>query len=240
MASERVGLVAELGKNNIARSRCTFTASEVPEACGIGYSSRAEWHRNYTEGRARVFTALGNAVMLNGTIVEPLAKYTYIEALVDDEDKEHVEDEPFWWRRVTLNDTQRSIMEELHMQKAPLTIGASPDLVVVHGNEEKICVEIKCVDARYEENAFKISPNHVLQSATQLYVTNSREGHLFYYRSLDSRWVCYRITLQSPEVYEALVFPWLDEALRCGSKPMQRGERDKRIEAVARTFLSKS
>lgn len=218
MASERVGLVAELGKNNIARSRCTFTASEVPEACGIGYSSRAEWHRNYTEGRARVFTALGNAVMLNGTIVEPLAKYTYIEALVDDEDKEYIEDEPFWRRTA-----------------AQFTIGASPDLVV-----KDRCVEIKVTDARDEQNAFKISPNHILQSATQLYCTDLREGHLFYYRSLDSRWVCYRITLQSPEVYEALVFPWLDEALRCGSKPMQRGERDRRIEAVAHTFLSKS
>lgn len=235
MTSERVGLVAELGKHNVARSRCTFTASEVPEACGIGYGSRAEWYRNYTEGRPRVFTPLGNAVMLNGTIVEPLAKYTYIEALVDEE--ESVDDEPFWWRRVTLNDTQRSIMKELHMQDAPLTIGASPDLVVI---EKKICVEIKCVDARYEENAFKISPNHILQLATQLYVTNSREGHLFYYRSLDSRWVCYRITLSSPQVYEELVFPWLDEALQCGNKPMQRGERDRRIEAVASTFLSKS
>jgi len=214
MASERVGLVAELGKHNVARSRCDFTASEVPEACGIGYGSRAEWYRNYTEGRPRVFTPLGNAVMLNGTIVEPLAKYTYIEALVDEE--ESIEDEPFWRRTA-----------------AQFTIGASPDLVV---NDR--CVEIKCVDARYEENAFKISPNHILQLATQLYCTQKNEGHLFYYRSLDSRWICYRIQLDSPSVYEELVFPWLDEALHCGNKPMQRGERDKRIEAVARTFLT--
>jgi hypothetical protein len=149
--------------------------------------------------------------MTNGTNVEPIAKYEYTKTFCDADDV--IDDEPFYRRH---------------------DIGASPDLVV----HRKRCVEIKCVDGRRDStDAFDVSYNHVLQLAAQLYCTGLAEGHLYYYRSIDSRWACYRVRLDSAATFDSLVRPWIDEAFASGAARMKRGEADRRRALIKKMFF---
>lgn len=218
MAAQCLGPASLLGEADWCqlRAECLFTASDVPEACGIGYQSRAQWcKRRLLRQPQPPPSEREREILLNGHVVEPLAKWTYLEAF--DLSWDDVLDEPFY-----------------HRGKV---IGASPDLVVI--SEPRRCVEFKCVDYRQREPVFQPSANHVLQLATQLYVTGLSEGHLFYYRSTDSNWVCYGVSLPRPELYEELVFPWLNEALNCESSK-RVSDAAKRAQAVMDAFLSKA
>ena len=202
------------------RAQCVFTASSVPEACGIGYGARGAWAR----GERSQPDAARRRRLENGSHGEFSAAGTYRKHLVD-KHNEQLDGEEFRMRYTELGD-----------------IGASPDGVVrgapVAFNVR--LVEYKCIDGCGEDRALApLRANHVLQLATQLYVYGLRDGHLFYYRS-SGEYVCYWVRVKGAEHYEGVVFPWLREALAVRADPAQKmppGEAQRRRETVVREFL---
>jgi hypothetical protein len=204
------------------REQCVFTASEVPEACGIGYGSRAAWVR----GDKRAPNPEQKRRFENGSHGEHAAATTYRDHLL--EEGYTLSGEVFVSRETKLG-----------------TFGASPDgIVYVDGaySFDVRAVEYKCIDGCGSDREMApIKANHVLQLATQVYTMQGpHEGHLLYYQS-NGRYVCYRISVTS-EQYEQLVFPWLEEALRMrreqSTTDMPRGEAQRRREAVVKNFLA--
>lgn len=203
------------------RVDCVITASEVPEACGIGYGSRGAWAR----GEKRVEDEVQKRRLENGQHGEHAAAVTYREHCCNV--YEELLPEFFSWVDTVLG-----------------KIGATPDGVVrIAGIGTALrLVEYKCIDGCGEDRLLApLRANHVLQLATQLYVCGFDVGHLFYYRS-SGEYVCYSVKINSPAHYEQIVFPWLKEAfaMKDHTAPLEnfpRGEAQRRRETVVREFL---
>lgn len=199
-----------------ARAECDFTASDVPEACGIGYQSRAAWARG-EKGAPSDFL---QRKLDDGKNAEGPAAGTYAEHLLGKD--EYMTREVFMARKVD-----------------NFLIGATMDGVVGSSADvspaPKRVVELKYTAAR-EPKA-----NHVLQCATQVWVARVPLGHLFYYQA-DGSYICWEVRCREVD-FECVVLPWLDEAYLLPKElppaRMKPGEREFREKAVLGTFLSK-
>jgi hypothetical protein len=205
-----------------ARAECDFTASDVPEACGIGYNSRAAWAR----GERPVPSGFLQRKLDDGKNAEGPAAGTYAEHLLAED--EYMTREVFVARKVDIPDG------------TGFTIGATTDALVGSAADispsPRRVVEMKYTAAR-EPKA-----NHVLQCATQVWVARVPLGHLFYYQS-DGSYICWEVRC-SDEDYTRVVLPWLDEArlMRGSQDPLRArmlpGERTRREKLVFETFLA--
>jgi hypothetical protein len=206
------------------RAKCVITASTVPEACGIGYDSRAAWVR----GDKYTVDSVMARLLANGTHGEHAAAVTYAEHLIN-EDSEYLDDEEFYCRASPVG-----------------AFGATPDGIVrIKGTAMPLrLVEYKCIDGCGEDRAIApLKANHVLQLASQLYVWGLKNGHLMYYRS-NGEYVVYNVVIGNDTHYEEVVMPWLNEAFAMKAKhlgapipEMARGEARCRREIVVGEFL---
>jgi len=199
-----------------ARAECDFTASDVPEACGIGYQSRAAWARG-EKGAPSDFL---QRKLDDGKNAEGPAAGTYAEHLLGKD--EYMTREVFMARKVD-----------------NFLIGATMDGVV--GSSEDVSPAPKRVVELKYTAAREPKANHVLQCATQVWVAKVPLGHLFYYQS-DGSYICWEVRASEVD-YECVVLPWLEEAAALPKgvphARMKPGEREFREKLVLGTFLSK-
>lgn len=199
-----------------ARAECDFTASDVPEACGIGYQSRAAWAR----GEKAAPNEFLQRKLDDGKNAEGPAAGTYAEHLLSSD--EYMTREVFMARKVD-----------------NFLIGATMDGVV--GSSADVSpAPLRVVELKYT-TAREPKASHVLQCATQVWVARVPLGHLFYYQS-DGSYICWEVRCSEAD-YARVVLPWLDEAYLIKKKGlaarMKPGEREFREKAVLGTFLSK-
>lgn len=200
-----------------ARAECDFTASDVPEACGIGYNSRAAWAR----GEKAAPSDFLQRKLDDGKNAEGPAAGTYAEHLLAAD--EYMTREVFMARRAPNG----------------LTIGATTDALI--GSSAFVSpVPLRVLEIKYTA-AREPKANHVLQCATQVWVARMPLGHLFYYQS-DGSYICWEVRASEAD-YECVVLPWLEEAAAMPKglphARMKPGEREFREKAVLGTFLSK-
>lgn len=204
-----------------ARAECDFTASDVPEACGIGYNSRAAWAKNEKPTPSEFL----QRKLDDGKNAEGPAAGTYAEHLLAED--EYMTREVFMARNAG-----RALID--------FTIGATTD-ALVGGSADVSPAPLRVVEMKYTA-AREPKANHVLQCATQVWVARVPLGHLFYYQA-DGSYICWEVRC-SDEDYARVVLPWLDEAhLMRGSRDPVRtrmlpGEKERREKLVFGTFLA--